>query len=259
MDYIDKVYIQTSRKCYWGKCTFCDHSFCHTNHNNNTRSPDNIIKDIEYNKSINTKADYGFADDELRQEFLVDFSNKIISNNIAVTFRSFIRADEWLDYEMLKLARKAGFINLALGIESFLPRLRNKILYKGVSQERIFKILDHCKKLGIRLRIMLIVGIPTQTKEELLKECNYIYLLLQMYPNTKIQISHMAIFENTPMHLSPDKFGISLYNSKRLHLSPVIPFKQVNKDAISPEQKEKILCSSIRKNLEYGNRLVEFF
>ncbi|MBF0326581.1 MAG: radical SAM protein [Alphaproteobacteria bacterium] len=61
----------------------------------------------------------------------------------------------------------AGMVATSIGIESGSPRIQKDILRKNVRLDLIPDVLRRCQDLGIRVQTLLMVGVPTETEEDL--------------------------------------------------------------------------------------------
>ncbi len=69
-----------------------------------------------------------------------------------------------LDSELVTLMKKAGCVNICVGVESGNEMIRNKIIRKGLSEETIRKGLEICKKEGLPVVGFFILGIPGENE-----------------------------------------------------------------------------------------------
>jgi len=240
--------LQASRGCYWNKCTFCVFIESQSARNDFSRcvrhkSTSKLVSDVK--ECLSTNTDFGkfffFADNELNLKFLASFARQIRNEKeIDCIFGGYLRAEEWVDYSLLQSARMAGFTLFDIGVESFIPRLRNDILNKGYSQERILKIIDYCYELGIRLRIQIIIGIPSQTRDELLQECKFISYLGHKYDNIFFNVKPFGLSVNSIIYHHPKRFGVELLSTSRKFCQPFVSFRQIDDKAVSPREADRI-------------------
>lgn len=124
---IDKtvVCIIGSHGCY-GKCTFC--SVPESGAKVSERSADDIFNEIERLHLKNKISFFYFLDSAIEgfgaqgKKRLKSLCELIIKSKYKISFRAFIRSESFQDtkedIELLGLIRKAGFVNLIIGIES---------------------------------------------------------------------------------------------------------------------------------------------
>jgi len=72
-----------------------------------------------------------------------------------------------LDLELLKLMRRAGFIIVAVAVESGSEYVRNQIMGKRISEEQILNVFKWCREVGIMAKSYFIIGMPEDTEETL--------------------------------------------------------------------------------------------
>lgn len=75
-----------------------------------------------------------------------------------------IAADS-LDEELAKIMKKAGCVNVGIGIESGNETVRNKIIKKGLSNEIIYRSLSACRKAKLPVVGFFILGIPGENAD----------------------------------------------------------------------------------------------
>lgn len=99
-----------------------------------------------------------------------------------------------LDDETVQLMRRAGCVQIQLGVESGSPRLR-KQLGKPFSDERLEAAVTACRKVGMRVSFYLISGIPgeasadyeaTRRLVETLKPASLVISRLVKFPGTQL-------------------------------------------------------------------------
>lgn len=135
------------------------------------RSPENIVKDIQYSidffekgnhrllKDLWITDDNFFADREWAKQVL----NAIIDSGIKYRFNIQARYEVGFDDEMLELLKKAGFFELDMGIE-FIDDASFKTYHKTSTKEQIEKSIKNIQKHGLSVRGLFILGSDNQKK-----------------------------------------------------------------------------------------------
>lgn len=163
----------TSRGCPFA-CSFC----CKTESRKYVRfrSVKNIADEIEKNYSI-SHGEYSFMDDAmtLNRKNSVALCKEIIKRKLKISWVAMTRADS-LNLELALLMKKSGCRELFIGVESGDPRIRNEIIKKKVSDEDIFEVIRICRRVGIRSSIFLMLGFPSEGKEEIERTVNYSFI-----------------------------------------------------------------------------------
>ncbi len=136
-----------------------------------TRSPESIIEDIRHTidffdtghkrltKIIWITDDNFFAD----RAWAVSVLNAIIDSGINYSFTIQARFEVGFDDEMLELLKKAGFKELAMGIE-FLEDEAFVLNSKKSTYSEILRSVKNIQKHGLRVRGLFIVGADNHTE-----------------------------------------------------------------------------------------------
>lgn len=162
--------VHASRGCPHN-CSYCT-VIQHFGQKIRKRTPENIIQDIKeaiaFHKRkilprLNTFVwitDDNFAQD---REWAISVLKCIIDNRIKYHFSVQARFEIGFDDEMLDLMQRAGFIDLAVGIE-FLNDNSFKEFNKKSNYSDILRSIKNIQKHGIGVRGLFIVGAENDTK-----------------------------------------------------------------------------------------------
>jgi len=244
------IYLQATRKCYWGKCAYCSFDKNKFAKTSLVKNPKKIIEYISKINSIKNEEKYFiFTDNALPINFLQNFSQELIKRGLKYNFETFLRAEKTLTYEILYLAKKAGFSNLKFGIETFNPRL-SKLLNRGVDTKKILEIIKICYDLKIDINLYFMIGLPTQTKEELKKDFDHILFIAKKYSSIikKMQILLFRLEIDSIIYNNPNQYEIKALYDQRKHFGRIIPFKQLEENAVSSEEALEIHKKFYEKN-----------
>jgi radical SAM superfamily enzyme YgiQ (UPF0313 family) len=137
-----------------------------------------------------------FEDDNflLSKKRTVDLCRMVIAEKVNVAWSCLGRANE-VDHEVLSLMKKAGCRTIYVGVESGSPKIL-KLMNKQLSIETIRKGIELIKQHGISVTGSFILGVPTETKEDLEKTINLAlslpldgasFFIFTPYPNTKLR------------------------------------------------------------------------
>lgn len=166
------IVMMTSRGCPF-QCSFC----CKTESRKYVRyrTPKRIVDEIEENYPL-CKV-FNFVDDTmtLNQKNTIEISKEIIRRKLKISWLAMTRAD-CMTEEAAILMAKSGCREVFIGVESGDTRIRNNVIKKKVTDEAIFKAIKICRKVGIRSSIFLMLGFPTEGKEEIEKTVNYPFI-----------------------------------------------------------------------------------
>ncbi|KUO61445.1 MAG: radical SAM protein [Gracilibacter sp. BRH_c7a] len=161
--------VHASRGCPHN-CSYCA-VIQHFGRRIRTRTPENVVADIkeaiEFHKrkfiprltNVVWITDDNFAEN---REWAISVLNEIIKSGIKYYYTVQARYEIGFDDEILDLMKKAGFIELALGIE-FLDDSSFKEFNKKSSYSDIVKSIKNIQKHGIGVRGLFIVGAENDT------------------------------------------------------------------------------------------------
>lgn len=163
--------IATSRGCSL-KCTFCS-SPSIWNKSVRFRSVDNVINEIKSRYFGYGVRKYYFSDDNfnINKKYTLDLCNQIIVNKLDI---------EWIceaqlkafNREILEAMKAAGCKRVKLGIESGNNRIL-KLMKKNTTKEEIRNVVKLVKEVGIEITAYFLIGMPTETRDEMLETYDF--------------------------------------------------------------------------------------
>lgn len=190
----------TSRGCY-GKCTFCDQSvFGNRCRANSAEYVMRMIKHLYYDYGIK---DIHIFDDNftLFRPRLKELCNMIIDEKMDLSLFCMARVDT-VTPEILKLLRKAGFWQIAWGIESGSQKILDNIK-KNVTVRQNEETLWWSRRAGIRNQGYLMLGNFGETKETVMETFDFI----KRAPIDDFHITYFMPFPGSPAYEEIDKYG----------------------------------------------------
>jgi len=158
-------------------CSHCQSAYIHKIYKNKyhvryapiNRVIDNL-KDIiaEYKENIDF---FNFNDDtfNLNKKYLSEFCDKYkkhIFNKHKIRFNVLCRVDIF-DEEICKKLKEAGVRIVKFGVESGSPRVRKQILNRNIENKTIVNAFKICDKYKVETWAFNMIGLPTETKEDL--------------------------------------------------------------------------------------------
>ena len=123
----------------------------------------------------------------------IDICKRMIKNSLNISWSCLGRANE-VDDNVLPLLKKSGCKTIYIGIESGSPRIL-ELINKKISLEDIRKGVELIKKYHINVTGSFILGLPTETKEDIEKT---IELALSL-PLDGISFFTFTPYPNTPL------------------------------------------------------------
>ena len=161
--------IQTARGCP-NRCAYCYRMFGHKVRFRDTKS---VVDEIEYCMNKYGIEFIVFVDDTftLVKRRVMEICDEILHRGIDISWNCLARADT-LDAEMLSKMKKAGCIQLSMGVESGNQKMLDRIK-KGTTLEQYKKGYKLLKSLGFETRGSFILGLPHETRETIKDTINF--------------------------------------------------------------------------------------
>jgi radical SAM superfamily enzyme YgiQ (UPF0313 family) len=160
------------------------------------RSPENVVSELENLYRTRGVSHFTFGDDCFnaslsRAEKICEL---ILERRLPVTWTAMARVTPLSD-NFLKLAKSAGCLMLAFGVESGSPNIL-KTIKKNIDLDDFSKAIEMTKKAGITSAALFMVGNPGETKETIDES---IELIKRSRPDT-IVVSPTLIFPNSELY-----------------------------------------------------------
>jgi radical SAM superfamily enzyme YgiQ (UPF0313 family) len=187
------VFIMATRGCHYD-CFFCHQIF---GRRIRRRSPENVVAEMRQHVEKRGVDNFVFVDDTFNvpmpeaKETLALIIKEL--PNVKLNFPNGLRADH-IDDEMLDLFEQAGTVEIALAVETAVPRLQ-KFIGKHMDIHKAEKAIHAASKRFVT-RTLFMVGFPTETYEEAMETIKYaesfdyvaqpMLSVLRIYNNSKV-------------------------------------------------------------------------
>ena len=155
-----------SRGCYWGKCTFCTHSFIYDSHYRK-ENEERVAEELDHlGKKYKTKY-FTFSDEAISPNAFDRMSKAILSQGVEMRALGMLKfeSDSVETVELFKNIYQAGFLMLFFGLESANDRILS-IIEKGCDQATEKRVLKNSSLAGIWNHLYLFFGFPTEERHE---------------------------------------------------------------------------------------------
>ncbi|MBP7652112.1 radical SAM protein [Candidatus Dependentiae bacterium] len=170
-----KASIITSRSCP-NRCSFCSMYLSH-GPKWRSRSAENVVDEILYLKKHFLIDELFVMDDNFSfdKNRTIQICEKIIKQNIKIKWNTPNGLSaKTLDLETLQIMKKSGCHRICIAIESGDSYIRNKIIGKGISDEKIKEVVENANKAGLSIFAYYIIGMPGETEESFNKTISQI-------------------------------------------------------------------------------------
>ncbi len=159
------------------------------------RSLANILEEIKHVHRRYGTRQFTFKDDSftVNRKRVMEFCNALINTGMKINWDCNTRVD-LVDTELLRVMKKAGCNSIKVGIESGSERIL-KLMDKGITLERIKEAAILFRKVGIHWTAYFMMGIPTETEEDVSKTLDLLYQIspsfasigvYEPFPGTKL-------------------------------------------------------------------------
>lgn len=189
--------IITSRSCP-KRCAYCSMYLSHGPRWRG-RSAENVfeeikllIRDYNVNELFIYDDNFTFSKDRVMKLCELFLSHRV---NIKWSTPNGVAAEK-LDEELLTMMKKAGCVNICIGVESGNDFVRNKIIKKGLSESTIANVLRICKKINLPITGFFILGIPGENEATFKDTIN----MVKNLPFSMIATSFYMPFPGTQLY-----------------------------------------------------------
>ncbi len=194
-----------SRGCYWGKCTFCTHSYVYGHRYGKQRTHDMVDELQALSKKYNTKY-FTFSDEAVSPHSLNDVSELIIERGFEISSLALLKFEKIMDENLFRKMKQAGFNFLMFGLESANDRILS-LIDKGTCKEVEHDVLKRSHEAGIWNHSFLFFGFPTETRDEAQETIDFLMDNLDSVHSFGPGV--FLLNRDSSCYQYPDKFAIS--------------------------------------------------
>jgi len=202
--------IEFSRGCWWNKCTFCNLRAYHKNYREKT--VERFIEELNFLSKTYKMLSFQFIGNTLPQYDYKELCESIINLGKDFTFYVEARAGQ-LNSEDYILLKKAGFINIQTGIETFSKNYLKK-MNKGANVIDNIAALKYCRENGITNHYNIIINYPNEESIDFEENKRNISNISQYLDPP--QISTFYVGYDSPIYNNLEKFNIERLEYKKV-------------------------------------------
>jgi radical SAM superfamily enzyme YgiQ (UPF0313 family) len=190
----------SSRGCPYA-CSYCDRSVFRRSFRYN--SAEYLYDHLRYLKNRFRIRHINFYDDQFtfNRQRVEEFCRKMIDNPLRMTYNCAVRA-EHIDYELLRLMKRAGCWMISLGIETG----DEDLLAQHRQNANLSMLADKIrliKKAGIRTKGLLMMGLPGESEKSIRKSMDYVFSL----PIDDFNLAKFTPFPGSPIYEKIHELG----------------------------------------------------
>jgi FkbM family methyltransferase len=193
----------TSRGCPY-HCTFCANYSIWGTRKPRMRTPEDVVEEILHQRDCYGVQHFIFWDDlfTTSRQRAVAICNLLLERKANVRWLCLVRANT-IDEELLKLMKRAGCLQVQMGVESGSDRILKK-MQKGVTVEQVWEAAKMIRRSGLSWHCFLLIGIPGETREEMEATMR---LIPELKPNV-VELSVFAPYPGSPLHEELQEAGL---------------------------------------------------
>jgi anaerobic magnesium-protoporphyrin IX monomethyl ester cyclase len=186
--------IITSRGCVYS-CNYCSSSLI-MGKKFRSRSPDNVVDEIEELIDKYQISDIGFLDDTfmLNKRRANDIANEIKARGLDLSFVASSRVDR-VDQSLLQNLKRSGMKTIYYGVESGSQRILD-LMKKGITLKNAEDAVKIAKNADLEVLTSFILGYPGETEDDMNKTIDFSTKLDSDY----CQYSILTPFPGTPIY-----------------------------------------------------------
>jgi radical SAM superfamily enzyme YgiQ (UPF0313 family) len=194
-------YLNLTRGCIWGRCTFCAERFPFR-----SRSARAFVDDLERFCQMGLH-NFNFSESDFggRPEVLEEVADEILRRGLKVQLTGQLRVNPRHDLPFLRKLVAAGIV-CNFGIDGMTPHTL-KLQRKGYSIETVKTCLENCREAGIRVVVNLVVGVPGETEEDVEETIRFI-VDHKSYISEVFNISPFNLMHGCIYWEEPERHGI---------------------------------------------------
>jgi len=199
-----------SRGCYWGKCTFCTHSFIYDSHYRK-ENEERVAEELNHlGKKYKTKY-FTFSDEAISPNAFDRMSKAILSQGVEMRALGMLKfeSDSVETVELFENMHQAGFLMLFFGLESANDRILS-IIEKGCDQATEKRVLKNSSLAGIWNHLYLFFGFPTEERHEAQETIDFTVQHSELGDGTihSVGQSVFSLEKDSAIYHNPAKFQI---------------------------------------------------
>ena len=172
--------IQTSRGCP-SRCTFCDIRLTKHRH----RGTDHVMKELTMLKERGIR-EFFVVDDTftIDRDRVIELCKRMVKENLNIPYKISSRVDR-VDPELLDILAASGCYSIHYGVESGTQRILD-YMQKGVTLDQVRETFKYTHAAGIKPFAYLMMGIPTETLEDINRTIDFVDEIKPEYLNYSI-------------------------------------------------------------------------
>ncbi len=237
------VTITTSRGCPF-PCTFCVYPQTLMGRGFRVRSVENVVSEMEYIVKNFPQAKAIFFEDDtmtVNKNRCKELAELIINKKLNISWTANARIG--LDYETMRIMKKAGCRSFCVGFESGSQKILDNMKKKAKLDE-MESFMTNARKAGILIHGCFMAGLPGETKETLQETLN---LAKKLNPDT-VQFYPVMVYPGTEAYAWYKERGLISTSDYKQWITPEgLHNTVISTDTLSSEELVRF-CDHARRS-----------
>lgn len=197
--------IMSSKGCAWDKCTFCTH---HRSYSGAHRAAptDRVVGEIAHMVARFGAKRFAFVDEMISPGRFRRISEDLIDQGLDITWYALAKPDLIYTREILDIMYRGGCRYILWGVESAHQRIID-LMDKGTTPDGVAEVLARSTRAGIRNHLFIIVGFPSETRDEFMATMDFLYANRDNVH--RILACGFSLDNGSIIFKEPERFGIT--------------------------------------------------
>lgn len=213
--------VQSSRGCYWRKCSFCDQDF---GQNFNVKHIEKFVSELSEIKEKYGIRHFEFIDESVGPSYMDGLADELLKNGVDVKYFCNARLERAFSKEILEKAYKSGLSMILWGFESGSNKVM-ELINKGIDIDKRLEILKDSTDAGIWNFAFIFFGFPAETVEDAEKTIKIICDNVDVIHSYGRSVFTMG--KHTKLREDPGKYGIISIKEQQQEFAPFYDFDSV--------------------------------
>ena len=239
--------LNTSRGCYWSRCTFCSVS---PSMRSQFRMRDTklVLRDLAALQNRYSTHCITLGDDCVPPATLQALARGLA--DAGLSWQCEVRLERALSRSLLKQLAAAGCRNLIFGLESYSERILAR-MKKGIRPPQIEDILEHCREAGVAVNLQLFFGFPGETEREAQETLEFVSR--QLHGAVTLSFGQFRLQHGSAIARAPATFGIRI-NADSAVLGTDMPYEPtpLHAPVVEKQLAERVRAKARARNLPLG-------
>jgi anaerobic magnesium-protoporphyrin IX monomethyl ester cyclase len=197
--------VNSSRACYWGRCSFCDVSGT-ASETYRQRTIERVVEDMAQLRERTGARHFIFGDLSMSPRRLDRLAAAVVRRGLDVHWLCEARLEEGFTAAVVDRLAVGGCRGLVFGLESASQRMLDR-MDKGTAFKHTEPILERCAKANISVNLQAFIGFPGETEDEARETVRF--CVGQKSRVTSVSMTSFKLIEGTAAYENASQLGMA--------------------------------------------------